>query len=129
MRAVSALYSLVLEAIPSKASLTIGCAVGAPSGRSRGRHCSVRCKKLACVQETAGWRFCMRDGLDGLGWWAGVSVIALGSYHSCAVLVGGDLKCWGYNRQGQLGTGDTNPRLSPALVNLGSGNKGLGCRR
>lgn len=30
------------------------------------------------------------------------------SYHSCAVLVNGDLKCWGKNSFGQLGYGHTN---------------------
>ena len=52
---------------------------------------------------------------------AGVSFIALGSLHSCAVLVGGDLKCWGYNGQGQLGLGDTAHRYTPVSVSVGSG--------
>ena len=30
------------------------------------------------------------------------------SYHSCAVLVNGDLKCWGRNNAGQLGLGHTD---------------------
>jgi len=31
--------------------------------------------------------------------------IALGEYHSCIMLTGGTVKCWGYNLYGQLGNG------------------------
>ena len=39
-----------------------------------------------------------------------ISASAVLSYHSCAILVGGVLKCWGLNNYGQLGLGDTIPR-------------------
>ena len=32
-----------------------------------------------------------------------VSQIDAGGYHTCALLTGGDAKCWGYNADGQLG--------------------------
>ncbi len=38
------------------------------------------------------------------------TAIALGLYHSCALLQGGAVKCWGNNANGQLGQGDTNAR-------------------
>ena len=57
--------------------------------------------------------------------WAGVSAIALGYAHTCALLVGGDVKCWGSNGYGQLGTGDTSIRYSPVSVSVGSGEKRL----
>ncbi|HVW28652.1 MAG TPA: protease pro-enzyme activation domain-containing protein [Polyangiaceae bacterium] len=37
-----------------------------------------------------------------------------GNYHSCAVLDDGSVKCWGYNTDGQLGTGDTQLYGGPA---------------
>ena len=49
---------------------------------------------------------------------ASVTAIAAGRSHSCALLVGGDLRCWGANLSGQLGddTGADSP--SPVRPNL-----------
>ncbi|WP_413612264.1 RCC1 domain-containing protein [Bdellovibrio sp. HCB-110] len=54
--------------------------------------------------------------------------VAVGSQHSCAVLVSGDLKCWGFNGSGQLGYDDTVSRgktagsmASLSAVFLGAG--------
>jgi alpha-tubulin suppressor-like RCC1 family protein len=57
-----------------------------------------------------------------LGTKIGVKQIALGSYHSCAVLKSDELKCWGWNRHGQLGDGDTSrgDSLVPKTISLGS---------
>lgn len=50
------------------------------------------------------------------------SVIGTGSYHTCAILNDGTVKCWGYNPYGQLGIGTQTSQASPAgPINLGSG--------
>ncbi len=42
--------------------------------------------------------------------------------HTCALLTGGSVVCWGRNDYGQLGTGDTMSRLTPTVVSgLGAG--------
>ena len=46
--------------------------------------------------------------------------IALGQSHTCAIVSGGTLKCWGYNSNGQLGISSYNTQYSPVDV-LGSG--------
>ena len=42
--------------------------------------------------------------------------IALGWSHSCALLTGGEIKCWGYNHKGQLGEGTTTRSYTPVDV-------------
>ena len=52
---------------------------------------------------------------------SGATAVAAGAFHSCAIVNGGVL-CWGDNRSGQLGTGDTQQPSSPAqVIPAGSG--------
>jgi hypothetical protein len=44
-------------------------------------------------------------------------------YHTCAIVTGGAVKCWGANNYGQLGIGSTAQQNSPADVILGSGGR------
>ena len=46
----------------------------------------------------------------------GVLTLAAGMYHTCALLIGGGVECWGLNGYGELGTGDTTDRLTPTGV-------------
>jgi hypothetical protein len=47
---------------------------------------------------------------------AGVVEIAAGQRHTCALLVGGGAKCWGWNGTGQLGDDSDDDRFTPVDV-------------
>ena len=42
--------------------------------------------------------------------------IAAGAGHTCAILTGGSVQCWGANEHGQLGDGTTTNSLVPVTV-------------
>ncbi len=66
------------------------------------------------------------NGPSGVGVLSGVTAVTAGGVHTCALLGGGTLQCWGGNDYGQLGNGDSGFGVySPFPVPV-SGPSGVG---
>ncbi len=60
--------------------------------------------------------------VDAAGLGVGVSAVANGGAHTCAITSAGGVKCWGSNASGQLGDGSNSQQNTPVNVNgLASG--------
>jgi alpha-tubulin suppressor-like RCC1 family protein len=46
----------------------------------------------------------------------GVTAVAVGGDHACAIVGGGQVRCWGDNSVGQLGTNTTDPQTGAVVV-------------
>ncbi len=95
---------------------------------------------FACALSTSGHVACWGDNREGqlgpgrptprdpqprdVAGLAGPAVaLAAGYAHACALLVSGEVECWGANANGQLGDGRRDPRSTPTPVSsLGPGS-------
>ena len=75
---------------------------------------TVNAQKRARYPQGFGFEPDLPDLLTGI--YAIAIAIALGHYHSCIIVTGGGVKCWGHNGAGQLGIGSTGDRYSPTDV-------------
>ncbi|WP_436640878.1 Ig-like domain repeat protein [Microbaculum sp. FT89] len=110
----------------------------AVNGLSSGVVAVVAARLHSCALTAAGGVKCWGSGANGRlgtgvtsdslipvavdGLTSGVTAIAGGMDHTCALTEAGAMKCWGYNSTGQIGDGSTTNRLSPVQVSgLASG--------
>ena len=53
--------------------------------------------------------------------------VVMGWHHTCAKLVDGTFKCWGYNPYGNIGDGSTTNRNLPTTINVGGTVQAAAC--
>jgi alpha-tubulin suppressor-like RCC1 family protein len=63
--------------------------------------------------------------VDVNGLTADVNSISAGGYHTCAIVTGAVLECWGWNSYGQLGDSTTTDRSGPTEVKWLDGTAGF----
>jgi hypothetical protein len=117
----------VLSALPGHAIDKLppmsGIGAGATSACSVSPQGLVRCwgRNDDAFLDASGTGVLPAAALGG-GLTAGVSRLAVGARHRCAIVAGGALKCWGANATGAVGDGTTLDRTAATdVTGLGSG--------
>ena len=127
--AVGILIAAPVLLVPSTASAAAGTATRISTG---GYHaCAITPKeRLKCWGENSNGQLGVGAAVDEaykpmlVPNLKNVKKIEGGGSHTCAILKGGKLKCWGYNSNGQVGDGSTDDRYTPKqVVGMKSGVK------
>ncbi len=116
------------------AETTVGLAGGTVQVSAGGQHTCAR--SAAGGAQCWGWNTDGQLGVDRLslrlaptrvaGLDSGVSAVATGETHGCALTAGGAVKCWGANLNGELGDASNRIRFTPVdTVGLGSGVRAI----
>jgi alpha-tubulin suppressor-like RCC1 family protein len=101
----------------------VGLASGVDGIAARGEHtCALISGSVKCWGANLNGQ--LGDGtttssslpVDVTGLSSGVIAIATGGEHTCAITTGGNVKCWGWNKTGQLGIGTTSDSSIPVDV-------------
>jgi hypothetical protein len=88
---------------------------------------------FSCARRSGGTVVCWGDGFEGemgdglrsasrfaptvdVPGVTGATAITAGAYHACAITVGGVVRCWGRNDEGQIGSDTTATPLGPTSV-------------
>jgi len=74
--------------------------------------------QLGNGQTTASSTAVLVKGTGGAGVLSKVTQVGTGVSHSCALLASGIVECWGWNGEGELGTGETSSSATPIPVQV-----------
>lgn len=90
-----------------------------------------RCIAGACVDGCGEGETPCATGCCAAGGGSEVEELAVGGAHGCAILRGGELRCWGRGEEGQIGDGETRDRATavvatkaaPGIVTIAAGSR------
>lgn len=99
-----------------------------PAGRFVLRHPMLRiesCVNVLLVLIALVW-CCFASTAQALVPLTGATALSAGSKHNCVLIIGGGVKCWGFNGNGALGdSSTTDHRIATDVPGLSSGVTGI----
>ena len=109
-------YSRTVRALSLLACLALLLSANLPAAAAQNR----RTAAVTVAQRATG------DAAAAAGVLIGIAAIAAGAVHTCALITGGGVKCWGSNFYGQLGDGSTTTQNMPVgVIGLAGGVRAI----